>query len=147
MAATDLAVSNRVIARDSFGQFISRLDEAGAAMMKDMAEEGAKLAIEFAPVGPKLDRRTKPLKDSIHPEWTNNTARWVCTARHALSQEYGGRPHPISGYVSFFWEKEGRYWNPGANVISHPGNAAHPYLRPAYEIIMRDWMTYARKHY
>lgn len=143
----DVAVSNRVLARDSFGRFIAACEAAGADMMRDMAEDGAALSRTLAPKGTKPDPRTTRLTDSITASSTETSAHWQADARHALAQEKGGRPHEITGWVNFFWEKEGRDWEPGPNRIQHPGNPAHPYLRPAYEVIMGRWMEYARRYY
>lgn len=143
----DLATSNNVIVRDNFGRFAAQLEENGLQMMKGIAEEGARLSRSFAPVGHKADRRTKSLQDSIETSYSSTRASWTCTARHALPQETGSRPHDITGNVSFFWEREGRPWSPGTNTIRHPGNPSRPFMRPAYEIVSRDWMIYARKAY
>jgi hypothetical protein len=142
-----VAVSNRVIARDTFGRFIAQCELAGEEMMHDMAEDGAALSRTLAPKGTKKDPRTPHLRDSITASSSGTSAHWEANARHALAQEKGGAPHPQTGWASFFWEKEGRDWEPGPNTISHPGNPAHPYLRPAYEIIMGRWMEYARRYY
>lgn len=143
----DVAVSNTVIARSDIGRFISLCEEAGARMMADIANDGANLSRELAPKGVKDDPRTPHLADSIVAESTSTAARWKATARHALAQELGSIRHPQSGWVHFFWEKEGREWEPGPNIIDHPGNPPHPYLRPAYEAMMARWMVYARRHY
>lgn len=142
-----IATSNRVIARDQMGLFVSLCDQAGANMMRDMANDGAELSRAMAPKGAKADPRTPHLADSITSRSSGNSAHWQADARHALAVEFGAAPHPITGYVSFFWQREGRYWKPGRNMISHPGNRSQPYLRPAYEVIMGRWMEYARKYY
>lgn len=142
-----MAVSNRVVARDSFGQFIAACNIAGEQMMRDMADDGAELSRRLAPKGAKDDPRTPHLADAITAHYTATTAQWQATARHALAQELGSVRHPQTGWVSFFWEKEGRDWEPGPNIIDHPGNPPHPYLRPAYEAIMGRWMEYARRYY
>lgn len=142
-----VAVSNRVIARNTFGQFIAECELARENMLRDMAEEGAALSRSLAPQGTKNDPRTVHLRDAITAKSTATAAHWEANARHALAQEKGGAPHTQTGWAQFFWEKEGREWQPGPNRISHPGNPAHPYLRPAYEIIMGRWMQYARRYY
>lgn len=147
MADGGVAVSNRVIARSSFGRFIQACSIAGENMMRDMAEDGAQLSRELAPKGAKDDPRTPHLADAITAHHTATSAQWQATARHALAQELGGAAHLQSGWVHFFWEREGREWEPGWNMINHPGNPAHPYLRPAYEAIMGRWMEYARRHF
>jgi len=143
----DIAVSNKVIARNGFGRFIAECKLAGAETMKDIAEKGADLSRQFAPKGHKPDPRTPRIVDSIRSSSTATTAHWEADARHALYQEKGAGPHEITGAVSFFWEKMGRMWRPGSNMIQHPGNPAHPYLRPAYLIMMSTWMDYAKRYY
>lgn len=142
-----IAVSNHVIARNAFGQFIRQVEVAGPETMADIARDGAQLSRDLAPVGHKNDPRTPHLRDSIRGVARGTTAHWEATARHALPQETGGAAHLQTGEVSFFWEREGRDWTPGPNQINHPGNPAHPYLRPAYEAMMGRWMNYARRYY
>lgn len=142
------AVSNRVVARNGIGQFISECETAAHDTIEKAVERGATLSRGFAPKGARRDPRTPHLADSIKAEVLSRTSgRWVATARHALAQEKGGAPHLQTGMVTFFWENEGRMWDPGFNLIHHPGNPAHPYLRPAYTIIMRDIMQIARGEY
>lgn len=144
----EFAVSNRVIARNSIGQFIRDCEQAAEGTIREAVNDGADLSRNFAPEGAKMDPRTIPLKESIEAHVLSRTSgNWVATARHALPIELGAVPHPITGWVSFFWEREGRMWEPGPNEISHPGNAPQPYLRPAYEIIMARIMQIADKHY
>lgn len=140
------AVSNKVIARDNFGRFISEIEAGGEKMMEAMMEDGMKLSRALAPKGVKDDPRTPKLVDSIDGTYTATTAQWWADARHALAQEFGAVPHEITGWVNFFWEREGRDWEPGPNRIQHPGNAAQPYLRPAYESVMRRWASFARRY-
>lgn len=110
--------------------------------------DGADLSRGFAPVGHKDDLRTIPLKASIEPVVVSRTQGfWQATARHALPVEFGAGPHPIPGSVSFFWEEEGKWWIPGSNVINHPGNAAQPYLRPAFKIISGRLLEIAKRKY
>jgi hypothetical protein len=144
----DIAVSNKVTARNGLGQFIRDCEQAAEYTVRDAIEEGAKLSRALAPSGTKPDPRTVPLKDSITSAMTSRTqGHWSSSARHALAIEKGASPHGIPGNVSFFWENQGRWWTPGSNVIQHPGNAAQPYLRPAYEVIMHRIMGIARRHY
>lgn len=143
----DVAVSNKVIARDNFGRFINKLEAAKVATMDDLANAGANLSRQFAPKGIKRDPRTPHIADSIIAESTPTTASWKVLARHGLPQETGSKEHEITGQVAFFWEREGRWFRPGPNMIHHPGNPAKPYLRPAYEIIMKTWMDFAKRRY
>lgn len=149
----EIAVSNRVIARDSFGRFIAECQAAGPKTVRDMARDGAKLSKALAPVGHKPDPRSIPIRESIDWRSAGTTGYWFATARHALFQELGAGPHTIMGspFLRFFWEAAGRMWIPGLmgpqDIINHPGNPPQPYLRPAYEAIMAKAMAYARKYY
>lgn len=144
----DVAVSNRVVVRNSIGRFRQACSDAAEETIREAVEEGAALSRSLAPVGHKNDPRTVHLKDSVESEVLSRTSgQWKSTARHALAIEKGAVPHPITGWVSFFWENEGRDWTPGPNEIQHPGNSAQPYLRPAYETIMRRIMSIAREKY
>lgn len=144
----EIAVSNKVIARDEFGRFIAECEAAGIATMRDIANKGAELSREFAPVGKRDDPRTRHLKESITAHYSGTTAYWKADARHAVIVEKTGSVwHTQTGDVSFFWEKAGRMWKPGINLIRHPPTAPKPYLRPAYEIMMATWMDYAKRYY
>lgn len=159
MGNMDVAMSNRVIARDSFGRFIREVEDAGNRAVQELIREGGELSQSMAPVGSKVDRRTMPLKDSIftHME-TRTRGYWGSVARHALPIEKGARPHIIMGSprLRFFWEAQGRMWIPAAtlygipgmrDLINHPGNPAQPFLRPAYDIIATRAAAKLREHY
>ena len=142
-----MATSNHVVARDRFGRFIREVEMASGETVKDLLQEGMELSRALAPVGTKRDPRTVPLRDSLFIEMTSRTqGTWGSFARHAMAIEKGGRPHIIYGNpnLGFFWEKEGREWLPAEfyysspgmrDFVNHPGNAAQPFLRPAYEIL------------
>jgi hypothetical protein len=83
---------------------------------------------------------------------------WGSSARHALAIEHGAAPHDIPANVRFYWDKVGRMWMPpevyqrvtgfpGADPIHHPGNAAQPFLRPAYEQVMAGMGARMRRFY
>lgn len=148
MTDMDVAFTTKVFWRNDIGQFAAACERAGTETVKAAIEEGADISRMLAPKGDKIDPRTIPLAASIQSEMTGATSgRWFATARHAAPQEFGGRPHPITGRVMFWWEKEGRPWMPGGNMIQHPGNPAHPYLMPAYEIISKRIMEIAKAKY
>lgn len=137
-----------VVARNGIGQFVRDVEGAATSTVKDAIEEGADLSRTLAPVGKKPDGRTVKLKDSITTEMLSRTqGRWTSRARHTLAIEKGAAPHEITGDVSFFWEKHWRMWEPGENMIQHPGNAAQPFLKPAYDAVSRRLMSIARRHY
>lgn len=139
-------MSGTVVLRDEMGRFVSHLERGGQDMLAEMAKDGANISRALAPQGHKPDQRTPRIVDSITSSVQGNQARWGSSARHALAQEFGARPHPITAEVEFFWEKHWRMWKPGPGEIDHPGNPAHPYLRPAYDEVMARWPEYARRH-
>lgn len=144
----EIGVSNRVVARNGIGRFISECEAAATTSVEDAIERGAALSIEMAPKGAGDDPRTIALADSIYAEMTGATSgHWIATARHALPVEFGSVAHDQTGDVSFFWEAEGRMWEPGPNIIKHPAVGAQPYLRPAYKAIMGEMMQILKKHY
>lgn len=149
-----VAVSNRVIARNSIGRFIRDCEQAAERTAEKLVETGAKLSREYAPVGSKPDPRSIPISQSIVSKMLSRTAGvWQALSAHALHQEFGTSPHTMYGnpYFSFFWEEEGRMWEPGLfrerDIINHPGNPPQPFLRPAYEEVMGMATTVADAEY
>lgn len=137
------AVSNRVSVRSSLGTFINDVERSTTRTVERAIEEGAAASRALAPVGEKVDKRTLPLRDSIFTRMEGpNRGYWYSVARHALPIEYGARAHPIIGspHFQFYWDAAGRWWIPGLmgdpDFIMHPGNAAQPFLRPAYEAVI-----------
>lgn len=144
---TQIAISPRVIARNSMGQFISALEAGVEESVREMIGEGARLSREMAPVGKKDDLRGPSLKESIEEQMLSaREGIWFTTARHGLPVEKGAVAHPITGMVNFYWERQQRDWVPGFNFINHPGNRAQPFLRPAYETIMGRALQTTEKH-
>ena len=150
----DVTVKAHVAARNNLGQFISDIERAGEATVRQMVEEGAKLSRAQAPVGVKHDRRTVPLKDSIFTQMHGRTnGSWFSVARHALAIEKGARAHLIVGdpFMKFFWEAAGRMWIPGLygepDIINHPGNEAQPFMEPALVQVMSRWRSIAGRFY
>lgn len=142
------AVSTKVIVRNNLGRFIADCAEAATETVKDALEQGVAVAKVHAPVGHKPDPRTKKIIDSFYTELRGRTSGvFGNSARHAIYQEKGTMPHPITGDVEFFWEREWRMWEPGDNVIEHPGNPPHPFLEPGYDAIKRRLPEIAARHY
>lgn len=144
----DVAASTQVHYRNNLGRFISDCESGARGTIAETVKEGARLSKGFAP------ERDGGLKRSIEPVVISRTSGvWRATAPHALPQEFGARPHEISGSpgLSFFWEKEGRMFTPApggkVTTVNHPGNPAHPYLRPAYKVVMGRVMSIAKRHY
>lgn len=149
-----MGVSNRVVVRNSMGQFIAECEAAGQQTVDAILDEGVSLSHDMAPVGGKDDPRTVPLRDGFFTQKISRTSGvWGNFARHALAVEKGARPHPITGqpFLRFYWEEARRMWVPGLfgepDVVNHPGNEAQPYLRPAYRIVMQRAMQIARRYY
>jgi hypothetical protein len=149
-----IAVSNRVVARNHFGMFIRDCEQAAAATVSDLIDEGMDISKDLAPRGSKADHRSTPIKESFFKEMRGRTAGvWGNFSRHALHQEYGTRAHLIMGNptMRFWWDNAGRMWIPGLygepDIIHHPGHSAQPFMRPAYKIVMRRAMAVARRHY
>lgn len=141
----ELGVAGHVAARNSIGQFISACERAATETVQQLIEDGKQLSLDMAPVGHKQDPRTPTLQEGMFAEMLSRTqGRWGCAARHALPIEFGAAPHPIHGnpFLYFFWESEGRDWIPGLlgpfDVVNHPGNAAQPFLRPAFAAIKNE---------
>jgi hypothetical protein len=144
----DVAVSSRVIARNNLGQFIRACQRAATETVEEAIKEGEDLAKGLAPTGHKADPRTVTLRAGMYHRMLSATSgEFGCKARHALPQEFGAVPHDITGQVSFWWDAMGRPWIPGSNTIRHPGNAAQPYLRPAYSAVMARVMSIAAAKY
>jgi hypothetical protein len=150
----EVGVSNKVVVRNGFGQFISEVEAAGSMTVDAVLDEGVALSRELAPVGAKPDPRTPSLRDAFYTQKLGRTSGiWGNFARHALAIERGARPHTIIGrpFMRFYWEEESRMWVPGLfgepDIINHPGNDAQPYLLPAYRTIMRRAMDIARRYY
>lgn len=149
-----IAVSNRVIARNGIGQFIAECSMAASKSVDEMLDEGVHISDELAPVGHKEDPRTPTLHAAFYTHKLSRTSGvWGNDARHALAIELGAAPHEITGspFLSFYWEAAGRRWVPGLygepDIVNHPGNAAQPYLRPAYETVMARSMAIMKRYY
>lgn len=141
----ELGFAGHVAARNSIGQFIGACERAAAETVKQLIEDGKQRSIANAPIGHKEDPRTPTLQEGMFSEMISRTqGRWGCTARHTLPIEFGAAPHVITGnpWLYFYWEEEGRYWVPGLtgapDLVNHPGNAAQPFLRPAFEEIKAE---------
>lgn len=150
----DLAFAGHVAARNDLGQFIAACERAATETVRELIEDGERRSIELAPVGSKHDERTVTLQAGMFSEMISRTqGRWGCAARHALPIEFGAAPHVIMGnpWLYFFWEEQGRDWIPGLtgapDIINHPGNAAQPFLRPAFAEIKGEASAVMRSKY
>lgn len=144
-----IAVSGRVIARNSLGRFIADCEQAGHDTVEKSIKRGATMSRRMAP------RKTGALAGSIESHMLSRTSgAWAAHAHYAMWQEEGTAPRQMIGnpYFHFFWENQGRWWQPGfftdgPDVINHPGNPPSPFLRPAYEAVMAQVMAIARAEY
>lgn len=111
---TELHATTRVIARNSFGEFIRKCELAGERTMEEAVMEGARLSKAMAPRGKKPDPRSRTkLWRSIEPYMlTATSGGWGSDHRAALPQEKGARPHKIPGNpdLHFWWNRMGRYF-------------------------------------
>ena len=143
-----IAISNRVVARNSLGRFIADCEQAGHDTVDKLVERGESLSRRMAP------KRSGALAASISSHMLSRTSGvWQAMAPYALFQERGTTPHIMIGneFFSFFWDEAGRMWVPGLfgspDIINHPGNPPQPFLRPAYEAVMAMAMSVARSQY
>ncbi len=49
--------------------------------------------------------------------------------------------------VRFFWEREGRDWYPGSNMIQHPGNPPRWFMRDSFALMKTRLRSFIAKHY
>jgi HK97 gp10 family phage protein len=154
MAKIKAKAEVNVAARNNLGRFIKECELAGQQTVEELVSDAAKTAKRNAPVGSRHDRRSIPIRESIYHFMRGRTqGSFGASARHAIFQEKGARPHPIPGNPTFkfFWENAGRWWIPGlygeVDYIDHPGNPAQPFLEPALRSVMARWKRTAKKHY
>lgn len=154
-----VAVSNQVIYRSNKGQFLANINGGATRTVQRTIDRGVELSKGYAPIGRKPDERTVPLHAGFFTKMLSSTAGvWGNFARHALPIELGAGPHQIPGNpaLRFYWEAMGRMWIPAEifyqqpglpDLVNHPGNAAQPFLRPAYEDIRHEVMAIARQEF
>ena len=144
-------VTQRVYSRNEFGAFAAAISRAGTATVEEAIKQGADIARHRAPRGHKVDKRTIPLHTSIYHEMVTPTQGIFGTrgARHAAAIELGARPHSIgpAKNLRFWWEAEGRFWRPGLNEVSHPGNRPYLFLDFARRFVAKQITAIARSKY
>lgn len=129
-----VTVGARVLARNHLGQFLAKVDRAIVAGLESTVRHGAEVAIAAAP------EKTGELKATIEPVMLSDREAALTVGTHYWKyQEYGTRPHDITGHVRFWWEKEGREWEPGANIINHPGNPGLHFMEKARAEMVREF--------
>lgn len=127
------ACTNNVYVRDSAGRFLERWNEKKREASRRLAKEGAEIAYALAPK--RTRRMANTLLDPANQTSGTSGFSWKVQAPYWRVQEGGGPAHPITGMVNFWWEKEGRAWNPGMNWIRHPGNPGVHFMQRSYEAI------------
>lgn len=148
MANTLFTVRTHVQAKNSLGQFMSKLDAATRLAMLEAAAEGAEISRDLAPEGPPQPwKRQVKLKDSIWVDASYGSgAAWGSIAPHGKAIEKGASDHPIVGnpYLKFYASGIGRQIT--VRSVNHPGNAPQPYLRPAAAIISKRMAEFIRRY-
>lgn len=133
-----MIISGQVTFRDNMGRFMGLCDAAARTSAEELARQMEKRAKRNAPSGPgRTDYGRRPkLRPSIHA-LVLGRAWWAVRADtgHAEAIEEGAGPHMIPNAF-------GR----GIPVL-HPGNAAQPYLLPAYEAARRSWQRILARNY
>jgi hypothetical protein len=138
----DIEVRNQVTVQGKMGRFMAQVDEINHAATEDAVSAGANAARFYAPSD------TGALKASIHYRMETPKQGVISVGtRHWRFAEYGTRPHPITGMVRFWWEKEDRMWTPGLNTISHPGSYGHYFMGHGYAVAKRELLDSMRRRY
>lgn len=171
MSGAIVARSRVVAERDNFGRFKEACRDAAHDTVKRTVELGAKTSRSMAPAGKARFRYANrpgyiPLKRSIKTSVSGNTGYWYSIAPHAMFVEFGTGAHTIMGRLRFTWSGGTFFWaNPkfgpvGSGLpyenwtegqgawVRHPGTQAQPFLRPAYErVVKRQMMDIARSEF
>lgn len=153
--------TNVILRRNAFGQFTRKLENAAHDAVEEAVERGARMSRQLAPTGGKSRASYAkrpgyvPLKRSIRTHVSGNRGYWYSVAPHARFVEEGTRPHRIEGELVFYWppspgnpkgwfvwSKEGfDNYTPRGAYVNHPGTEAQPFLRPAYERVVKRQMS------
>ena len=153
MPGGGITVSTEVVVRDRLGQFIRDIEGAATKVVEESLKVGVAAARAQAP------QRTGRLRGSFQPVVISRTrGLFINTAPYAAAQDQGARPHPITAYVSFYWDKVGRPWmhpdvyervtgHPGADPIHHPGNPATHFMLAGYRAMAAAMPGIVRRAY
>lgn len=125
----DAFFTNSVTLRDGRGRFLDRYQEKKRRAAEALGQEGARVAFALA------SKKSGRMASSITSTSGTSGFSWTVRAPYWKYQEEGTRPHDITGWVRFWWMKEGRPWTPGTNTIRHPGNRAVHFMRDSFERI------------
>lgn len=144
------------MAKNSFGDFVSKCEASQYRTAQDIGEEGAAIARGLAPVD------TGQMVGTIKGYAAGNAGRWKVGTDHWAFVEYGTSAHKITGKMSFNWagghfvwsRPEYKYFNhvlegdkSVAAWVWHPGTKAQPFMQPSYEAMKPRVMAIARKNY
>lgn len=149
------AHTQTIVHRNRFGQFARQIEEGCDRAVERWVELGAATSRDMAPgSGYRVSNYSQrpgyiPLKASIHSQANGHSGRWYTNAPHWKFVEYPTGSHPITGFLNFPW-RGGRFvWDdPRFNnwdeeegaTVSHPGTSAQPFMKPAYELVVRRQM-------
>lgn len=164
MPAAVTVKSRVVFERNNFGQFAAACEKAAEETVRKTIERGARTSRNLAPAGSERWRYSDrpgyvPLKRSIRTRMVGKTkGYWYSIAPHAMYVEEGTNAHIIRGKLKFAWNGDVFYWNnyafgpvgsgkkyenwtkTGGAWVRHPGTSAQPFMRPAYERVVRGQM-------
>lgn len=120
-------LTNSVTVRDHTGRFLDRYQEKKRRGLEELMKAGAKRARELAPF------QTGRLASTIRYSTGTSGGSWSVGTGYWGPQEFGARPHSMRGDVTFYWQREARFWRSGDNIINHPGNPAVHFMRRSFE--------------
>jgi HK97 gp10 family phage protein len=140
-----LLVNNTVTARNDLGRFAEHVHEAHARATATAGRRGADMMRTIIPkkTGALAGTVSWSLEGSRHGAitWGNaDTPYWRYVA-------FGARPHPITGWVNFYWERMERDWEPGPNTIKHPGIHPNPFITTTYRHTQMELEEAMRREY
>ena len=132
--------TNVIYGRQDRGRFLGRIHDGARRGLKESADEGARIARLLA------TKKTGRMAGTITSGSGTSGAYWSVGTSYWATQEFGTRPHDITGWVRFYWAREGRSWTPGPNTIHHPGNRAVHFMRDSFEQVRPMIMPNIRRN-
>jgi hypothetical protein len=134
-------VSTRVFARDGFGRFLAKMEDAARDTVNETLQVGVNVSRAAAPI------KTGRLRGSFYKVNNGHSGYYGNRAPYAKFQDEGVAPNPKPGNVTFFWDNAGYQWKPGHNTINHPGNPATHFMLAGYEAMRAAAPGIMQKHY
>lgn len=141
----ELLVKNDVTARNDLGRFATEVGYAHERATRKAGIRGADFMRQVIPKG-----KTLKLLRSIRWVTTSSRRGEIQFGRGAPYWRYvayGARPHPITGWVRFWWANKARPWSPGPNTISHPGIAPNPFIETTHHYTQLELEDAMREEY